>query len=179
MRKLTKTGTQVRINEDKHPSRINPIRWQSSCLDHLGVLQTRRNPSSKVSTHLCWHASSLVSQLRFNYFPRLYHWSGQLSSGAARVLPENQPSDFSSCFPILAAVFCGEFRHGRGLRGGHELPDRNQFSSTINAFHDHVEALLVAPLQLVADDLHGINTLEHQPAKVAAMEQCLSFKSFF
>ncbi|NBB72012.1 MAG: cytochrome ubiquinol oxidase subunit I [Alphaproteobacteria bacterium] len=31
-------------------------------------------------------------------------------------------------------------------------------------------AALVAPLQLVAGDLHGLNTLEHQPAKVAAME---------
>ncbi|MEX2496104.1 MAG: cytochrome ubiquinol oxidase subunit I [Woeseia sp.] len=30
--------------------------------------------------------------------------------------------------------------------------------------------LLVAPLQIVAGDLHGLNTLEHQPAKVAAME---------
>ncbi len=31
-------------------------------------------------------------------------------------------------------------------------------------------AALVAPLQIVAGDLHGLNTLEHQPAKVAAME---------
>ncbi len=31
-------------------------------------------------------------------------------------------------------------------------------------------ALLVAPLQIVAGDMHGLNTLEHQPAKVAAME---------
>ena len=31
-------------------------------------------------------------------------------------------------------------------------------------------ATLVAPLQLIAGDLHGLNTLEHQPAKVAAME---------
>jgi cytochrome bd ubiquinol oxidase subunit I len=29
---------------------------------------------------------------------------------------------------------------------------------------------LVAPLQLFVGDLHGLNTLEHQPAKVAAME---------
>ena len=29
---------------------------------------------------------------------------------------------------------------------------------------------IVAPLQIVAGDLHGLNTLEHQPAKVAAME---------
>ena len=31
-------------------------------------------------------------------------------------------------------------------------------------------AVLVAPIQIVAGDLHGLNTLEHQPAKVAAME---------
>ena len=31
-------------------------------------------------------------------------------------------------------------------------------------------AALVAPLQIVAGDLHGLNTLEHQPAKIAAME---------
>ncbi len=31
-------------------------------------------------------------------------------------------------------------------------------------------AAIVAPLQLVIGDLHGVNTFEHQPAKVAAME---------
>lgn len=31
-------------------------------------------------------------------------------------------------------------------------------------------ALVLAPLQLVAGDLHGLNTLKHQPMKVAAME---------
>ena len=30
--------------------------------------------------------------------------------------------------------------------------------------------LLTAPIQIVAGDLHGLNTLEHQPAKIAAME---------
>jgi len=30
--------------------------------------------------------------------------------------------------------------------------------------------LLVAPIQIVAGDLYGLNTLEHQPAKIAAME---------
>jgi len=28
----------------------------------------------------------------------------------------------------------------------------------------------VAPMQIVLGDLHGLNTLEHQPAKVMAME---------
>ncbi len=33
-----------------------------------------------------------------------------------------------------------------------------------------VVAAVLAPLQIFAGDLHGLNTLEHQPAKVAAME---------
>jgi cytochrome d ubiquinol oxidase subunit I len=36
-------------------------------------------------------------------------------------------------------------------------------------FGVHVAAVLV-PLQIVAGDLHGLNTFEHQPAKIAAME---------
>ena len=31
-------------------------------------------------------------------------------------------------------------------------------------------AALLIPLQIVVGDLHGLNTLEHQPAKIAAME---------
>jgi cytochrome bd ubiquinol oxidase subunit I len=31
-------------------------------------------------------------------------------------------------------------------------------------------AAVVAPMQIFAGDLHGVNTLEHQPAKIAAME---------
>jgi len=33
-----------------------------------------------------------------------------------------------------------------------------------------VIAAILAPLQIFAGDLHGLNTLEHQPAKIAAME---------
>jgi len=33
-----------------------------------------------------------------------------------------------------------------------------------------IMAVFVAPLQLLLGDLHGLNTLEHQPAKVSAME---------
>jgi cytochrome d ubiquinol oxidase subunit I len=36
-------------------------------------------------------------------------------------------------------------------------------------FGAHLAAVLV-PIQIVVGDLHGLNTLEHQPAKVAAME---------
>ncbi|WP_339857773.1 cytochrome ubiquinol oxidase subunit I [Pseudohongiella acticola] len=33
-----------------------------------------------------------------------------------------------------------------------------------------VMAMILAPLQVVIGDLHGLNTLEHQPAKIAAIE---------
>ena len=33
-----------------------------------------------------------------------------------------------------------------------------------------VIAAVIAPLQIFAGDMHGLNTLEHQPAKIAAME---------
>jgi cytochrome d ubiquinol oxidase subunit I len=31
-------------------------------------------------------------------------------------------------------------------------------------------AVVVAPIQIIAGDMHGLNTLEHQPAKIAAIE---------
>ena len=31
-------------------------------------------------------------------------------------------------------------------------------------------AALVAPIQILAGDQHGLNTLEHQPVKIMAME---------
>ena len=31
-------------------------------------------------------------------------------------------------------------------------------------------AVVVAPIQIIAGDMHGLNTLQHQPAKIAAME---------
>ncbi len=37
-------------------------------------------------------------------------------------------------------------------------------------------ATIVAPIQIIAGDMHGLNTLEHQPAKVMAMEG--HFKSY-
>lgn len=50
------------------------------------------------------------------------------------------------------------------LRGKASLELRTAFSMAMWM------AALVAPLQVIAGDLHGLNTLEHQPLKVAAME---------
>lgn len=51
------------------------------------------------------------------------------------------------------------------LRGGrHEPQARIMLGMAV------IMAALVAPLQVFIGDLHGLNTLKHQPAKVAAME---------
>jgi cytochrome d ubiquinol oxidase subunit I len=50
------------------------------------------------------------------------------------------------------------------LQGHWDRPSRRMFSMAMWM------AALVAPLQAVAGDFHGLNTLEHQPAKIAAME---------
>ena len=50
------------------------------------------------------------------------------------------------------------------LRGRATTASRTMFSMALWM------VVVVAPLQIVAGDIHGLNTLEHQPAKVMAME---------
>ena len=50
------------------------------------------------------------------------------------------------------------------LRDRADRPSRKMFSMAMWML------VVVTPLQIVAGDFHGINTLEHQPAKVMAME---------
>jgi cytochrome d ubiquinol oxidase subunit I len=50
------------------------------------------------------------------------------------------------------------------LRGHWDAPSRRMFSMAMWM------ATIVAPIQAIAGDEQGLNTLEHQPAKIAAME---------
>jgi len=50
------------------------------------------------------------------------------------------------------------------LRGRQDSATRPMFSMAMWM------AVVVMPFQIVAGDLHGLNTLEHQPVKVMAME---------
>jgi cytochrome d ubiquinol oxidase subunit I len=49
-----------------------------------------------------------------------------------------------------------------------KAPDDAAANKTLR-FGAHIAAVLV-PLQIFVGDLHGLNTLEHQPAKIAALE---------
>lgn len=52
----------------------------------------------------------------------------------------------------------------------HVMRDRSNDSARLMLSMSVWMLLFTAPLQILAGDAHGLNTLEHQPAKVAAME---------
>jgi cytochrome d ubiquinol oxidase subunit I len=69
---------------------------------------------------------------------------------------------------VLAAYLTTAFVVG-AVGAWHLLRDREQRRATMFSMAMWMAAV-VAPIQIVAGDMHGLNTLEHQPAKVAAME---------
>lgn len=52
----------------------------------------------------------------------------------------------------------------------HLLKDQSNAAARVMFSMAMWMATVVAPIQIVAGDLHGLNTLEYQPAKIAAME---------
>ncbi|MEX6504746.1 cytochrome ubiquinol oxidase subunit I [Jiella sp. M17.18] len=82
---------------------------------------------------------------------------------------------FNPSFPyrlvhmVLAAYLTTAFIVG-GVGAFHLL--RNRYNASAQTMFSMAlwMALIVAPLQILAGDQHGLNTLEHQPAKIAAME---------
>ncbi|MCB5200807.1 cytochrome ubiquinol oxidase subunit I [Loktanella sp. TSTF-M6] len=82
---------------------------------------------------------------------------------------------FNPSFPyrllhmVLAAYLTTAFVVA-GVGAWHLLKDRTDAAARKMFSMAMWMALLVTPLQIAAGDFHGINTLEHQPAKVMAME---------
>ncbi len=82
---------------------------------------------------------------------------------------------FNPSFPyrlvhmVLAAYLTTAFVVG-AVGAWHLLRDPQQEAARVMFSMAMWMAALVAPVQIVAGDQHGLNTLEHQPAKVMAME---------
>jgi cytochrome bd ubiquinol oxidase subunit I len=82
---------------------------------------------------------------------------------------------FNPSFPyrlvhmVLAAYLTTAFAVG-AVGAWHLLRDRDNAAARVMLSMALWMAALVAPLQLIAGDQHGLNTLAHQPAKIAAME---------
>ena len=102
--------------------------------------------------------------------------AGHASNAAGQFVPVDWWAIiFNPSFPyrlvhmVLAAYLTTAFVVG-GVGALHLLRDRSNESARLMFSMAMWMAALVAPLQLVAGDLHGLNTLAHQPAKIAAME---------
>ncbi len=82
---------------------------------------------------------------------------------------------FNPSFPyrlvhtVLAAYLTTAFAVG-GVGAWHLLKDRSNPGARKMFSMAMWMAALVAPVQIFAGDMHGLNTLAHQPAKVMAME---------
>jgi cytochrome bd ubiquinol oxidase subunit I len=70
---------------------------------------------------------------------------------------------------VLAAFLTTAFAVG-AVGALHLLRDRENRHARIMFSMAMWMAALVTPVQIFVGDLHGLNTLEHQPAKIAAME---------
>jgi cytochrome d ubiquinol oxidase subunit I len=102
--------------------------------------------------------------------------AGYAINAAGQFVPSNWwAAIFNPSFPyrlvhmVLAAYLTTAFVVG-GVGAFHLLRDRGNEGARLMFSMAMWMAALVAPIQLIAGDLHGLNTLEHQPAKIAAME---------
>lgn len=91
-------------------------------------------------------------------------------------MPENwREIVFNPSFPyrlvhmVLAAFLSTALVVG-AVGAFHLLHDRTSKASRRMLSMAMWMALIVTPIQISAGDFHGINTLEHQPAKIMAME---------
>lgn len=65
---------------------------------------------------------------------------------------------------LTTALVVGAVGAWHLLRDATDAPARRMFAMAMGML------IVVAPLQIVVGDMHGLNTFEHQPAKIAAME---------
>jgi cytochrome bd ubiquinol oxidase subunit I len=81
----------------------------------------------------------------------------------------NPSSPYRLVHMVIAAYLTTAFVVG-AVGAFHLLRDRANEGARVMFSMAMWMAALVAPIQIAAGDLHGLNTLEHQPAKIAAIE---------
>ncbi|QGZ35958.1 cytochrome ubiquinol oxidase subunit I [Stappia indica] len=102
--------------------------------------------------------------------------AGHAINEAGQFIPENWfEIVFNPSFPyrfvhmMLAAYLTTAFVVG-AVGAWHLLKERGNEGAKVMLSMAMWMAALVTPVQIMAGDMHGLNTLEHQPAKIAAME---------
>ncbi len=92
-----------------------------------------------------------------------------ISAGSWLAIIFNPSFPYRLLHTISAAYLTTAFIVG-GVGAWHLLKDKTNPRARIMFSMAMWMATIVAPVQILLGDLHGINTLEHQPAKVMAME---------
>ena len=102
--------------------------------------------------------------------------AGYSINDVGQFVPENWfEIIFNPSFPyrlihmLMAAYLTTAFVIG-GVGAWHLLKNKTNLCAKTMLSMAMWMASVVAPLQLVAGDMHGLNTMEYQPAKIAAME---------
>jgi len=92
-----------------------------------------------------------------------------ISAGSWLAIIFNPSFPYRLTHTLVAAYLTTAFIVG-GVGAWHLLKDRENPRSRIMFSMAMWMATLLAPVQILLGDLHGLNTLEHQPVKVMAME---------
>jgi len=102
--------------------------------------------------------------------------AGHTMNAVGQFVPDDWVATvFNPSFPyrlvhmVLAAYLTTAFVVG-GVGAWHLLKDNMNRGSRVMFSMALWMAAIVAPIQIFAGDTHGLNTLEHQPAKIAAIE---------
>ncbi len=146
----------------------------------LGVMlfgEKRVGPSLHYFATLMVAAGTLISAI---WILSVNSWmqtpAGYSINAAGQFVPEDWWAViFNPSFPyrfvhmVLAAYLTTAFVVG-AVGAWHLLKDTNSRGARVMFSMAMWMAALVAPIQIFAGDQHGLNTLEYQPAKVAAME---------
>lgn len=179
-------GTNWSVFSDKAGPVIGPLMAYevlTAFFLEAGFLGVMLFGMGRVSRRLHFFATTMVAfgtLLSATWILAVNSWMqtpvGHAVNDAGQFIPEDWWAIvFNPSFPyrlvhmVLAAFLTTSFIVG-GVGARHLL--RNQRDRAARTMFSMAMwmATLVAPLQILAGDLHGLNTLEHQPIKVAAME---------
>jgi cytochrome d ubiquinol oxidase subunit I len=132
-----------------------PIHFLSAVMVALGTLMS----SFWILAANSWMHTPSGTELRDGVFHVTSWWEAVFNPSFTYRLSHMVVAAFLTTAFVVIAVGAWYLRQGRDRAEAERM-----FSMTLWL----VTAL--APLQIVLGDLHGLNTFEHQPAKVAAME---------
>ncbi|MEM9397484.1 MAG: cytochrome ubiquinol oxidase subunit I [Pseudomonadota bacterium] len=179
-------GTNWSVFSDKAGPVVGPLMAYevlTAFFLEAGFLGVMLFGMGRVSKRLHYFATVMVAfgtLLSATWILAVNSWMQTPTGHAVNEVGQFIPDDwlkiiFNPSFPyrllhmVLAAYLTTSFIVG-AVGALHLLRDRGNVAARTMFSMAMWMAAAVAPLQILAGDLHGLNTLEHQPIKVAAME---------